>query len=247
MKRLSLLFFSIVCSIIINAQNTHHVGLFPTIDHSGTLTRHLDYGIYYFGGSNLFNPITEIGESKGANFFVFYAEQSLTYKVTPKLSFTGSYVYERQHPAESNYRNEHRFYVQSAYKYNLKRTQLKHRIRFDGRFIENRLTNKISFSSRLRYQFAIKVPLKKKDDKLYFSAYNEFFFNLDKKTPAIYGENWAYAGVGYNFGKAGSLEAGPLYIFWVTNKQNDISNFYYLQLSWITYIDFTKKNTKANP
>lgn len=69
------------------------------------------------------------------------------------------------------------------------------------------------------------------------------FFNLDESATAIYGENWAYAGIGYKTEKVGTWEVGPLYIFWVANKQNDLINFFYLQLSWITHHDFRKNKS----
>lgn len=221
------------------AQSSNHFGLFPTIDHSGTISKKLDYSLYYFGGVNLINEKVN-GIEDPANFFVFYAEQALTYKVNPHLAFTGSYVYERQHPTEDNFRNENRFYVQGTYKYDLNRTTLKHRLRYDGRFIESRATGESPYTSRLRYLFGITTPLKKTSDKLYFSAYNEFFFNTYKYASAIYGENWAYAGVGIRATKTSTFEAGPLYIFWV-NKEMELTNFLYLQITWLTHINLKKQ------
>lgn len=228
------------------SQSSQHFGVFPTIDHSGTISNKLDYSLYYFGAVNLLN--SEInGYKEPSNLFAFYSEQALTFNATPHLSFTGSYVYERQHPLENNYRNENRFYLQTAYKYDLGRTSLKHRLRFDGRFIQNRITGESPFTSRLRYQFGIKTPLKKESDKIYFSAYNEFFFNLNKSATAIYGENWAYAGLGFKLNKSNAIETGPLYIFWVNNKQNDLTNFGYLQVTWVSHLDFRKDKVPSNP
>jgi len=234
-----LLFFN----LSLNAQNSFHFGLFPTIDHSGTISKKFDYSLYYFGGFNLINSEVN-GVKEPANFFVFYSEQAVTYKINQHLSFTGSYVYERQHPTESNYRNENRFYLQSTYKYNLNRTTLKHRLRYDGRFVQDKATGEAPYTSRIRYLFGLSTPLTKADDRIYFSAYNEFFFNTYKAATAIYGENWAYAGVGFKTKKAGNFEAGPLYIFWVNNSKNDLTNFLYLQLTWATHFDFTKKKDK---
>ncbi len=241
MQKLKLKAFIIIALLtcrMSNAQNTQHFGLFPTIDHSGTLSNKFDYSLYYFGEFNLINSTNE-----KPNFFVFYSEQALTYKVNPHLSFTGSYVYERQHPTENNYRNENRIYLQATYKYNLNRTTLKHRIRLDERFIQDRLANKSPLTSRVRYLFGISTPLQKQSDKIYLSAYNEFFFNTFKSANAIYAENWAYAGVGYNFTKSNTLEVGILHTFWVGN-QTDLTKFFYLQLSWISHIDWRKKQTK---
>lgn len=241
MKKIYKLVFVFLISIqFLNAQESQSFGLFPTIDHSGTITDKLDYSFYYFGAFNVLN--SSINNTKEpSNFFAFYGEQALTYNVNSNLSFTGSYVYERQHPTQDNYRNENRFYLQTSYKYNLNRTNIKHRLRYDGRFIEDRLTDKSPYSSRLRYQIGFKTPLKKDNDKIYLTAYNEFFFNLDKSATTIYAENWAYTGIGFNLDKNNSIETGPLYIFWVNNKQNDLTRFYYLQLTWINHLDFRKK------
>lgn len=239
MKTKLFLAVSMILQLPCYPQSSNHFGLFPTIDHSGTISKKLDCSLYYFGGVNLINEKIN-GVEDPANFFVFYAEQALTYRVNPHLSFTGSYVYERQHPTEVNYRNENRFYVQGTYNYDLNRTTLKHRLRYDGRFIENRATGESPYTSRLRYLFGISTPIRKASYKLYFSAYNEFFFNTYKSASAIYGENWAYAGMGIKATKASTFEVGPLYIFWV-NKGTELTNFLYLQLTWSTHVNFTKK------
>lgn len=238
--RAGAIFITIRICINIKGQTSYHFGLFPTIDHSGTINKKLDYGIYYFAGFNLINePQNIVKES--ANLFVVYAEQSLTYKINNHLSFTGSYVFEKQYPLKNNYRNENRFYLQSTYKYLLNKHSIKHRIRHDGRFIENRITGKAPFTSRIRYLGGISGPVSKKNERLYFSMYNEFFFNTYRNAANIYDENWAYAGMGYKTKTAGNFEIGPLYIFWITNKQNDFKNFIYLQLTWNTHLNLSKK------
>ena len=129
-----------------------------------------------------------------------------------------------------------------GYQYNLNRTTLKHRLRFDGRFIQDRVTGDRPFTSRLRYKIGLETPLQK-NNKVYLSLYNEFFFNLDKSAIAIYGEDWAYAALGFKIDKNNKIEAGALSIFGVYNKQNDFNRSYYLQLTWINHVDFraTKK------
>ncbi len=226
-----------------HAQTTSIYGVFPTIDHSSSLTKKLDYGFYYFGAFNLLNEEVN-GVKDDANFFAFYAEQSLTYKLTKNLSVTGAYVYERQHPTENNYRNENRFYLQAAYAYSLKRTNLKHRLRYDGRFIQNRVTLDRPYTSRVRYLFGVNTPLRKGNDKLYLNMYNEFFFDLNSSGP-LYSENWAYAGIGLKLNKNNAVEAGPLNIFWV-NGDNSRINFLYLQLTWISHINFYNNNRNNN-
>lgn len=234
--------FSIILLSFQFGFSQNHLGVFPTIDHSGELSSRWEYSLYYFGAINLKNStVNSVAEKP--NFFAFYSEQALTFKAKPKLSFTASYVYERQHPFASNYRNENRFYIQSTYKHAVKRVALKHRIRFDGRFIQNRTTGETPFTSRIRYLIGVKFPLQKDNDKFYFSAYNEFFFSTIKNPTTIYSENWAAANVGYNYSKNGAFELGPLYIFWVNSKNFQVTNFAYLQLGWVTHFNFKKDKT----
>ena len=242
MKRYTLLLmlgYMTSCQAL-QAQSSSHYGFFPTIDHSGTLSDRWSYGFYYFGGVTPINPLSE-GMKENPAFSVFYAEQALNYSVTPHLSLTAAYVYERQYPTQNNYRNENRLYFQATYKHDVKAVNFKHRLRYDARFVQNRSTGQTPFTPRVRYLLGITTPLSK-TGKCYFTAYNELFFNTFKGADAVYGENWAYAGVGIKTAHAGTFEAGPLYIFWVNNKQRDLSNFGYLQLTWITNLDFRKKS-----
>jgi hypothetical protein len=242
MKNAAVKFFASVLLIYVTyvkAQTTNHFGIFPTIDHSGTLSDKWDYSLYYFGAVNVFNP--DIGPIKRpSGFFIFYSEQALSYKANKNLSLTGSYVYQRTDPAENYFVNENRFYFQATYKTNRNRMSFKNRLRYDGRFIQDKLTGNYPFTSRVRYLFGLQTPLKKEKDNLYLTAYNEFFFNTCKNSAVIYGENWASAALGFKTAKAGNWEIGPLYIFWVINKQYDLTNLLYLQLTWSTHLNFKK-------
>jgi hypothetical protein len=219
------------------AQNTHILGVFPTIDHSGSLTEKWEYSLYYFGAFNLLD-LNSSKKSNDPHLGAFYAENALSYHLNKNFSVTGSYVYERQNVFQTSFRNENRFYVQATHKLPLKNSVLKNRIRYDGRFIENRNDQTWPYTSRLRYLIGIKTPLKKEAGKTYFAAYNELFFNTIKKTPFIYAENWAFAGFGYKLDRTNTIEAGPLYIFWVNNAKYQLTNFYYLQISWISHINY---------
>lgn len=237
----------LLLAVAAHAQRSQHYGIFPTIDHSGTLTDRLGYSLYYFGGANLLNKRDD-GIKEPSELFVFYSEQALTYKLGKGFSLAGSYVYERQHPMGDNYRDEHRFYLQGAYSYNLGNTTLRHRLRFDGRFIGDRITGDYPYTHRLRYLFGLSAPLQGKQGRWYLNAYNEFFFNTHSSLPVLYAEDWAYAGVGYKTRKAGNFEVGPLYMFWVNSGgRRDLTNFYYLQLTWATHIDFTHRDAGVQP
>jgi hypothetical protein len=217
-------------------QSLYYGGVFPTIDHSGNISNKWGYGLYYFSAFPLLN-IDKPNITKDANFLLFYSEQSLTYKVTEKFSLTGSYVYQRANAVYDTYVNENRFYIQAKFRFSFKKVNLTHRLRFDGRFIQNRFTNETPFTHRVRYLLGIDFPL---NEKSYFTAYEEAFFNTFENPGAVYGENWAYAAWGRKLNDKNKIEAGILYITWNTGKTNWF-NQYYLQLTWISHLDFRKK------
>ncbi len=232
-----LLFTAITTTL--RGQSLHYGGAFPTIDHSGDLSNKLGYGLYYFAAFPIVN-FDKPNVSKDANFLLFYSEQSLSYKATDKLSFTGAYVYQRANAVYDNYVNENRFYVQAKYKHPIKSVNLTHRVRFDGRFIQNRVTNETPFTHRARYLLGIDFPIKSKKNNLYFTAYEEAFFNTFQNAGAVYGENWAYAALGIKLNERNKIEPGILYITWNIGNNNWF-NQYYFQLTWVSHIDFRKK------
>ncbi len=244
MKRiLVIIIFSIFAFQNIIAQSTFIGGTFPTIDHSGTITKKLDYSLYYFGAFPLVN-FNNPDISKDVNFLLFYSEQALTFNVNKHLSFTGSYVYQRENVTNDNYSNENRVHIQATYKHLVKTVNLKHRLRFDNRFVHNSISGETPYTHRLRYLIGLDVPIKSKKNNLYFAAYEEAFFNTFKNASAVYGENWAYTAIGLKLNDKNKIETGLLYITWNTGGSNWFHQ-YYLQLTWISHLDFTKsKATK---
>lgn len=220
----------------INAQSINVGGVFPTIDHSGTIINKLDYSLYYFAAFPLVN-FDKPDVSKDSYFHLFYAEQALSFNLNKKFSLTGSYVYQRENVVYDNYVNENRFYVQAKYKHSFKKVNLTHRLRFDGRFVHNRFTNETPFTHRVRYLIGMDTPI---NEKLYFTAYEEAFFNTFENAGAVYGENWAYAALGKKLNEKNKIEAGVLYVTWNIGKQSWF-NQYYFQLTWISHLDFRKK------
>jgi len=227
-----------------NAQTTGHFGTFTAINHTGTLSNKWDYSLYYYGAFNLLNSPRVNNVSTSPDLFILYSEQALTYNVNKKLSSTISYLYQGQTPFEKSYVNENRIYLQAVYKTMHNRTTFRSRVRYDARFIENNITGKRPYTSRIRYLFGFQTPLKKGNDSIYFTAYEEMFFNTYKNETVIYGENWSYAGVGYKTPHMGTWELGALYIFWVLNHQYNLTNLCYLQLTWTTHLDLRKTKTE---
>ena len=99
------------------------------------------------------------------------------------------------------------------------------------------MTNETPFTHRVRYLIGLDVPL---NEKLYFTAYEEAFFNTFQNAGAVYGENWAYLAVGKKLNQKNKIEAGILYVTWNIGKANWF-NQYYLQITWSSHLDFRKK------
>jgi hypothetical protein len=232
MRQLLVICIVLAIAFRTSAQSYHIGGAIPTIDHSGILSDRWSYSLYYFGAFNMLNP-EFAGKRELPYFGAFYAENAVNYAVSDNLSLSGSYVYERQNVFKKTYRNEHRFYTQATYKWKSGSMGYKLRLRYDGRFIENRVTQQWPYTSRVRFLAGLGKDLGS-SGKWYAAAYQEFFFDTYAKAPVVYAENWAFAGLGYRFHKSQSLEFGPLYIFWVNNARYNLTNFYYLQLTWVS-------------
>lgn len=231
-----LVILSVFSALAVHSQSSYVAGVFPTLDHSGELSSKVEYGLYYFAAFPLLN-LQKPDFSNNAYFNLLYLEQSISYKITERFSLTGSYVYQRANVVYDDYSNENRFYIQAKYKHSIKKINLVHRLRFDGRFIHNRHTNETPFTHRVRYLIGMDTPI---NETLYFTAYEEGFFNTFKNAAATYGENWAYAAIGKKINKQNKVEAGILYITWNTGPHSWYNQFY-LQLTWINHLDFRKQ------
>lgn len=227
----------IIISSRLNCQNINVLGVFPTIDHSGTLTKKFDYSLYYFAAFPSIN-FSNRDISKGAYFNLLYLEQALTYHVNSKFSLTGSYVYQRANVVAENSVNENRLYLQAKYKYSVKKVNLVYRLRYDYRHIQEQATNEMVYRQRVRLLAGFDTPL---NEKLYVTAYEEAFFNTYANPTAVYGENWAYAALGKKLNQKNKIEIGLLYVTWIINKGSWF-NQYYLQCTWIDHLNFRKTN-----
>ena len=229
--------FLFSCSSAFSQANLNYAGIFPTIDHSGKLSEKWSYNAYLFAAAKPYGHTNQWNLKDKARLLYAYSETGISYNITSKLSATASYVYERQNPFEENYRNENRLFQQLTLKLPLKKEfELKQRLRFDERFIGNRLTGKSEFSHRLRYLIGAKKPL---NDSWYVTGYTEFFFGTSGKVQ--FNENWSALQAGYAFNNIHSVEFGFLYVGWIYNNTNNWFNQYYLQMTWVSNLDFAKK------
>ena len=233
----TLSFLLIILHISLNGQ-THNIGgIFPTIDFKYKVSEKLE--IESFSFLTLFpveQTINEIVYPRHSG--AFYTELDFTYLFKKNTSITGSYTYERANPFGATYRNENRVWFQMQQCFAFTKWNLKSRIRYDARFIQNRITEKIDFSPRIRSLIGGDLKLNK--NNLYFAAYNEFFFNTYSNRISLFTENWAFAGLGFNVSSSTKLETGPLIISWIRNSKRNWLNQCFFQLTLITDIHFKK-------
>ncbi|HSZ26349.1 MAG TPA: DUF2490 domain-containing protein [Cytophagaceae bacterium] len=239
-KKITFLWF-IIFSLTgtIQAQTLTFYGLFPVYNQTGRIYKKLDYSIFLFAALNTFNQKIG-GTDYPSKYFLLYDENALIYNLSKQFSVAASYTYQRTDVFLNSYVNEHRIWEQVAFKHFIRKATLKHRLRFDERFIQDRTNNTYPLSHRLRYLIGADLPL---SDKYYLTGYNEFFFTTSSPRNAFYGEDWAYIGIGLKT-KMGKFEAGPIHITWVRYPAQDRMNLWYLQLSWMTTINLTKDNNK---
>ncbi len=217
-----------------NGQNTSYLGWFPTLDLSGRVADRWNYNLYLFDAIKLYSNDLN-GVRDDARSFFIYGEAGISYQFTDRLSATVAYVHERQNPFRDDYRIENRFFQQLTLQLPVgEKSILKQRLRFDERFIGNRLTNETPFTHRLRYLIGFKHFLIQ--DHLYMIGYSEFFFNTSNRFK--FDENWSALQLGIPLNPWNSIEVGLLFVGWIKNAQNDWLNQYYFQTTWVWQLDF---------
>ncbi|MGF7214320.1 hypothetical protein GGR92_000460 [Spirosoma lacussanchae] len=127
--------------------------------------------------------------------------------------------------------------------------RMSHRLRYEERYPINKRTNQWSYAQLFRYQVGFNYPLYNPNAQktgLYAAASNEMFLCLSgaKNSPissknAFYGEDWIYAGLGYNTGKYGKLELGYCYQNLIRNRAQDHRYLHLLQFTWATNFDLS--------
>lgn len=220
----------LLCFRSVNAQNQNNFGVFPVYSQTGKLTEKIYYNLFLFSAIDL--------NKSGQDWFLWYNENTLGYKISERISVAGSYTYQRSNVLQTYATNEHRLWQQIQYELPLnKKLILNQRVRFDERFIQDHVANMYPLSHRLRYLIGAKYTI---NEKYFVSTYNELFFKTSTPRSTVYGENWAFIGLGVKTSENTSLEIGPTYIIWVTNDALDRLNLWYLQVQFNTTINLIK-------
>ncbi len=165
--------------------------------------------------------------------------------------YTWNPLYGKQPATYVN--NEHRLFQQVIYKHHIGRINLSHRLRMEERFIQvHSNTNGEVVSqgydmhlNRLRYRFMANIPVnqdKMEAKTVYVSFYDEVFYSWGK--PITYNEpdqNRIYAGLGYQFTKALSVQGGAFYQLLIKSNGSKQENNVGFQVQVYYNIDLTRK------
>ncbi|MBL8003095.1 MAG: DUF2490 domain-containing protein [Flavobacteriales bacterium] len=209
-----------------SAQDVTSFGLFPTIDHSGDLSKRWSYNVYLFDAIKTGDDGSANATVPNGSFYA-YAELGATYKLAERWSATVAYVHERQFPFEPTQRMENRAFQQITWKRPFGRTAVKFRARFDERWIRTYDAEQATFSSRLRLLAGLKYP---NDTRTYLTGYFEGF--LTTSDDFSYDETWATAQVGFKLNENHALETGVLFIDW--RMPYGWMHQAYMQLTWVS-------------
>jgi long-subunit fatty acid transport protein len=194
---------------------------------------------YMYNGSHKLSEKYALKTMAHFRYFEFASEfqqeiyrLGINYAFTPKTNITLGVSYasaDTAYDTSSANLYESRFYEDLNLKSNWKKFTVKHRFRFEQRFIYKNLT-KNQFQNWLRYSLNIRYPI-----STLWSAYlfNEIFLNLN--STERFDQNWAGAGFLYTWNRNIQLKMGYFQIKSPTLLLNR------MQLGVIIHTDFTKK------
>ncbi len=154
--------------------------------------------------------------------FQFITHNGLTYFINDNVRLTAGYTYSYLYPDNLlPGRPEHRPWQQLWWRQNYNKFQTLQWLRFEQRFkrkVENgKLTDDYNFNYRIRYNFALNIPLKgnKIEPKVpFFIIMDEIFINTGKEINYNYFDNNRFfIGFGYQFSKQITCHLGYMNLF----------------------------------
>lgn len=135
---------------------------------------------------------------------------SIQYQLFDNLTVGSGYafVHTEQFEKPDNPFVENRIFQDVLTQQKIATSVLKHRFRFEQRFIENK-----DFKSRFRYQLGLDVPIYQNTEKnqlLYATMYNEIFMNTDEtsRKKNVFDRNRLYFGAGFKFNQKLGVQIG---------------------------------------
>lgn len=224
--------FLVLCYDSASAETQLLYGFRPQVSITKAISDRWDLNVFSSNNFNL-NDRT-YGNTRFPADIQQYFQTGPIYKYSPALNFVFlGYIYQRTNPLSDDFVNENRLFQQIVYGTDTIVGRITHRVRFEERFIH--LASRTLFSTRLRYQAALLVPLQGSEldaGEFYLNVYNEFYLNTTGPSNAFYSENWSYAGIGYQTARHGRVEAGPLIQRSIINQQHDVRYIDLMQVNW---------------
>ena len=168
--------------------------------------------------------------------------------------YTWNFKYGKQPAAFAN--NEHRIWQQICFKHSIAKLQIDHRARLEERFIESHAANSdndqviyegyANSQTRFRYKLGLRFPLNGATigPKSYFlSASDEIFVSRGERvTFHDPDQNRIFAGVGYQFDKHATLQAGAFNQMLIKKNGAQQENNFGFQIQLTYNIDLTRQN-----
>lgn len=150
----------------------------------------------------------------------------INYAVTDKVLATLGYAFTKSYPYgdfPSEFTTpEHRIWQQLLLPQAVGRVALKHRLRFEQRWVGVKVADeagkgrldRYSYRNRFRYFLSGVIPLRKDSEgnnRYYLALYNEFMINFGSEVQNnVFDQNRAYGALGIRVGELGNLELGYL-------------------------------------
>ena len=229
------------------SQTLTFYGTIPTISITKELSKKIKFNFFTSTTIDAFDRKIESVFYPSSDLQL-YIQPSIVYQANKSISYSLSYTYQRNNPFRSIFVNEHRLWQQVLYIRNYSTFKWTNRLRVEERFIENKLTEIYPLSTRLRFQIGVISPFKfLNQNKMYWSAHNEFYFSLSGQKNALYSENWSYLGIGFELSTKNKIEFGYLFQSLVRNQQRDLRILHLAQFSWISNFDRSCNRKNRHP
>lgn len=178
----------------------------------------LESALLYYGQTKFTNSKFGIYHELQIRDFQFGGDHNQTlirvggqYQIKPNLTATlgYGYIYSELKGAPNNPFNEHRIFQDLVWTHNLQSTRIRHRLRLEERFIEDR-----DVYGRARYCLFADIPLSEKKfaaGGTYIALYEEVFINAFQPEPLkTFDRNRLYAGVGYKVKDNLGIQVGSM-------------------------------------
>ena len=165
-----------------------------------------------------------------SNFNFMLLNTGISYHISPKFTTSISYGYaDIDGGLETNAQHtfENRIYEQIAYKHNILKLPIDHRIRIEHRFLNTPNENKTKH--RLRYRLGTKIKL---NNNLFIRLNNEFLATFQND---IGTENRLYGALGIHIFKSSNVQLGYL------NRKINGLNLHRLQVGVSIKTDLRRK------